>query len=146
MQTLQEEFAVDAPIEGVYRAISDVGAIGTVVAGVKAVEVLGPLEAAWTVEVRAGMIAQRLRLEGRIVEQQPPHFMGFAAAGRNVSVTGAVTLAPAEAGGGTLCRVAVQAEVTGRLAPLVELVSRTTQKQLIAETIANFRRRLAETR
>jgi carbon monoxide dehydrogenase subunit G len=143
MQTLEEEFAVDAPIEGVYRAISDVGSIGTVVAGVKAVEVLGPLEAAWTVEVRAGMIAQTLKLQGRVTEQQPPHLLGFAAAGRNVAVTGTVTLAPAESGG-TLCRVAVQAEVTGRLAPLVELVSRTTQKQLIAETIGNFRRRMAE--
>ena len=143
MQTLEEEFAVDAPLEGVYRAISDVGAIGTVVAGVKAVEVLGPLEAAWTVEVRAGMIAQTLKLQGRVTEQQPPHLLAFAAAGRNVAVTGTVTLAPAEAGG-TLCRVAVQAEVTGRLAPLIELVSRTTQKQLIAETIDNFRRRMAE--
>lgn len=143
MQTLEEEFAVDAPIEGVWRAISDVASIGTVVAGVKAVEVLGPLEAAWTVEVRAGMIAQTLRLQGRVIEQRPPHWLGFTASGRNVAVSGAVTLAP-DAAGGTLCRVAVQAEVTGRLAPLIELVSRTTQKQLVAQTIANFRQRMAE--
>lgn len=141
VQRLETTFDVAAPIELVYRAICDVGEIGYVVAGVKDVQALSQTESQWKVEIRAGIVAQTIKVRGRITEQRPPLHLGFAAEGQNVAVTGAIDL-EATAPDLTACRVTVQAEVTGRLAPIVDLVSRTTQKQLIAQTIANFRKKL----
>ena len=82
-------------------------------------------------------IAQTLTLQGRVSERQPPHLLAFAAQGRNVAVGGRIELT-ATAPATTVCRVVVEAEVNGRLAPIVDLISRTTQKQMIAQTIEQF--------
>ena len=142
MIAVEAAFEVPAPIASVYASLCDVGEIGYVIAGVKDVEVLSDTESNWKVEVRAGIVAQTLKLAGRIVERVPPHRLSFVAEGRNVSLSGVIdltALGEAETGFG----IRIQSDVTGRLAPIVELISRTTQKQLIEQTIANFRAKIA---
>lgn len=143
MQTLEIDFDVAMPIDDVYRAVSNIGEFGYVLAGVKDVTMLDEDRSEWKVEVRAGMIAQTLTLQGRVVERQPPRLLAFVSEGRNVNVRGRIELDSA-APASTICRVAVEAEVTGKLAPIVDLISRSTQKQMIAQTIENFRLKLAQ--
>jgi len=142
LHSIETNFDVALPIEDVYRAISNIGEFGYVLAGVKEVQMLDADHSVWKVEVRAGMVAQTLTLYGRVVERQPPRLLSFAADGKNVVMSGQIELATA-ASAQTICRVAVNAEVTGRLAPIIDLISRTLQKQMIAQTIENFRQKLA---
>ncbi len=142
MLEVVEEFNVASPIDAVYSAICNVGEIGYALAGVKSVEVLNDDESLWKIEVRAGIMARTLTLNGRIVEREPPNRIAFAAVGPNLSLAGSLSLTRVDAGM-THCMAQARSEVTGRLAPLINLVAKTTQKQLIAETIANFRKLLA---
>lgn len=142
MLEVVEEFDVTSPIEAVYSAICNVSEIGYALAGVKSVEVLSDDESLWKIEVKAGIMARTLTLNGRIIEREPPNRIAFAAVGPNISLAGSLSLTELE-GGVTHCRAQARSEVTGRLAPLINLVAKTTQKQLIAETIANFRKLLA---
>jgi carbon monoxide dehydrogenase subunit G len=143
LQTLDISFDVALPIDEVYRAVGNIGEFGYVLAGVKEVTMLDEDRSEWKVEVRAGMIAQTLTLQGQVTERQPPRLLAFASQGKNVQVRGRIELSATEPAV-TVCRVAVEAEVTGRLAPIVDLISRTTQKQMIAQTIENFRLKLAQ--
>ncbi|CAN5196818.1 hypothetical protein BH10PSE7_BH10PSE7_13330 [soil metagenome] len=142
MTRIEEIFDVAAPIARVYDSICNVGEIGYVVAGVQKVDVLSEDESDWKVLVKAGMISQTMTLRGTITSREPPRKLTFRAEGRNVSLDGLVELEAGDAGV-THCRVVAQSEVTGRLAPLINLIARTTQKQLIAETVSNFRKKLS---
>ena len=141
MIRVEEEFDVEAETTHVYRSICDVGEIGYVIAGVQQVDVIDQDRSTWKVQVKAGMIAQTLTLNGLIVTRNPPSGLTFRAEGRNVALSGLVELTAAGPAL-TRCRVAVESQVTGKLASLVNLVVRTTQRQLINQTIANFRRKL----
>ncbi|MGE0212058.1 MAG: CoxG family protein [Parvibaculaceae bacterium] len=141
MIRVEEEFDVEAGAANVYQSICDVGEIGYVIAGVQHVDVIDEDHSTWKVQVKAGMIAQTLTLSGEILTRTPPSGLTFRAEGRNVALSGLVeltALGPAL----TRCRVAVESQVTGKLAALVSLIVRTTQRQLINQTIANFRRKL----
>lgn len=142
MPDVTEEFDIAVPISAVYAAICDVGTIGYALAGVKSVEVLSEDESLWKIEVKAGMMSRTLTLTGRIVDRDPPRRIAFEATGPNVFLSGVMTLTEVEPGR-TRCSAQASSEVTGRLAPLINLVAKTTQKQLIAQTIANFRTMLA---
>jgi carbon monoxide dehydrogenase subunit G len=142
LQTVQTDFAVARPLAEVYDAVCNIGEFGYVIAGVKEVEILDQDTSIWKIAVRAGMIAQTIVLSGRVTERVPLRRLAFAAEGKDVVMTGAIDLSAIGAAE-TNCQVAVQAEVTGRLAPIVDLISRTTQKQMIAQTIENFKQKLA---
>jgi carbon monoxide dehydrogenase subunit G len=144
LQSIQTGFDVARPIADVYDAVCNIGDFGYVIAGVKEVEILDADRSNWKVAVRAGMIAQTIVLSGRVTERVPLRRLAFAAEGRNVAMSGAIDLSAVGAAE-TNCQVSVQAEVTGRLAPIVDLISRTTQKQMIAQTIENFKQKLAAT-
>ncbi|MBI3978574.1 MAG: SRPBCC family protein [Chloroflexi bacterium] len=126
------------PIGTVYEAINDVGGIGYCIAGAKEVKVLNDSESEWKLEVRAGVVAQVIKVHGWITERRFPEYLGFAGEGQHLSLAGHVGLTPLGADQ-TRCEVAVQAEVVGPLAPIINLVAKTTQRQLVAQSIANFR-------
>lgn len=142
MYEVTEEFEVGSPIERVFAAISDIGEFGYALAGVKHVEIISPSLSRWKVEVKAGIMARTLVLDGRITERVEPKGIAFEGEGPNISVAGSIWLEAVDANT-TRCKAHARSEVTGRLAPLINLVVKTTQKQLIAQTIINFRNRLA---
>lgn len=141
MIRVEEEFDVASGIAHVYASICDVGEIGYVIAGAQRVEAIDENRSVWKVRVKAGMIAQTLTLSGEILSRQPPRGLTFKAEGRHVALSGRIQLT--DAGQElTRCRVEVESQVTGKLASLVNLIMRTTQRQLMDQTIANFRRKL----
>lgn len=140
--SLEETFEVPLPIGLVFKAINDVGEIGYCVAGVKQVDVLNDSESDWKIEVRAGFLAQTIKVRGRITERQFPTRLAFTGEGLNVSLSGDIGLEcldPEQ----TRCRIAIRSEAAGPLAPLVNLVAKTAQQRLVAESILNFRKKLA---
>lgn len=143
MHEVNEVFDIALPVENIYAAICDVGFVGYAVAGIKSVEVLGEDTSRWKVEVKAGIISRTLTLDGCITKREPPSLIAFEANGPNVLMSGDFRLSPLDAAT-TRCTVSARGEATGRLAPLINLVAKTTQAQLIAKTIANFRDKLAE--
>jgi carbon monoxide dehydrogenase subunit G len=144
MISIEEEFSVDRPIAVVFDSIGNVGEIGYVVAGVEDVKVVSEEESIWRIQVKAGILAQTLTLHGTILSRCRPNYLEFRAIGRNVVVSGSITLSE-QSPSITHCRVAVQSEVKGRLASIVNLVARTTQRQLIDQTVRNFQNKLAAT-
>jgi carbon monoxide dehydrogenase subunit G len=138
---IEETFEIAVPIERMYREINDIGEIGYCIAGVQDVRVISDTESAWKVEARAGFMARTFNLAGRITERRPPEYLAFAGSGQDVEITGHVLLEPVEAGG-TRCETVVEATVTGAFAPIVDLMARGPQQQLIQQTIDNLRKRL----
>ena len=137
---IQERFQVAQPVETVYRAITNVGEIGYCLAGVKDVRVINDSESEWKVEARVGAICQVIKLRGRITERAPGERVAFTAEGQHVFLTGDIQTEPNR--GETVCSVTLDLTIQGPLAPLVNLIAKTTQRQLMNQTITNFRRKV----
>jgi carbon monoxide dehydrogenase subunit G len=138
---VEERFAVSSPRELVYALLNDVGEIGTCVAGVQSIEVVDEMRSRWRIEQRFGFIARTFTLDARITEREPLRRVAFAASDREVAITGHVALEEA-LGGGTDCAILLDIDVSGPLAPLVEIFARGPQQALIRQTVANLRERL----
>jgi len=140
---VHEVFVVEAPPASVYDSLNNVGEIGHCVSGVTSVEVLNDIESRWKVEQKLGFIARTFTLNAKITNARRPELIEFDAAADDVNVTGRMELQPA-AENTTQCALTMNVDVTGPLAPIVELFAKGPQKALIAETIANLRTRLEE--
>src|SRR4051794_36685257 len=116
---IEERFDVVLPPAAVYREVNDVGGIGSCVAGVKTIDVVNADESRWKLEVSAGFMAMTMDFDARIVERREPAYVGFAATGQNVTLSGHIAIADGD-GGGSRCTVVIDAEPRGPLAPLVE--------------------------
>lgn len=138
---IEERFAVALSPAAVYREINDVAGIGSCIAGVKEIDVRNDDESRWKLEVSAGFMAMTMDFEARIVERREPEYVGFAATGQNVSLSGHIAIVGGEDGGAD-CTVVIDAEPKGPLAPLVEQMGRGVQQQLARKTINNVRARL----
>jgi carbon monoxide dehydrogenase subunit G len=138
---IEERFTVALPPAAVYREVNDVASIGSCIAGVKEIEVRNQDESRWKLEVSAGFMAMTMDFDARIVERREPEYVGFAATGQNVTLSGHIAIVGGE-DGGTNCAVVIDAEPKGPLAPLVEQMGRGVQQQLARKTINNVRTRL----
>lgn len=138
---VEERFEVACAIEDMYRQMNDVGEIGYCVAGVEDVTVHSADESTWRVAFRAGVMQRTVSLNARVVERQAPSRIVFAAGGQDVEITGHVELAPL-APDLTGCAVLIEASISGPLGPLIDLMAKGPQQQLIRETVSNLRTRL----
>jgi carbon monoxide dehydrogenase subunit G len=140
---VHEVFDVQAPPASVYDSLNNVGDIGHCVSGVTSVEVLNDVESRWKVEQKLGFLARTFTLNAKITNARKPELIEFSAAAEDVNVSGKMELAPADTTA-TQCALTMNVEVTGPLAPIVELFAKGPQKALIAETITNLRTKLEE--
>jgi carbon monoxide dehydrogenase subunit G len=138
---IEETFEIATDIDRMYRELNDVGHIGYCVAGVKQVDVVDHTHSRWRIEQRIGFMARTFNLDAQIVERRAPTFIGFKANGQDVEINGHVQL-DERGSERTGCEILIDAAVTGPLAPLVDLMAKGPQQQLIQETINNLRRRL----
>ena len=138
---IEQTFEVGAPIERLYGVLNDVDEIGQCIAGVKEVVAVSDTESRWKIEARAGFMARMFNIAGTITERRPPSYLAFRGVGQDVTISGFVELERVEARV-TRCSAVVEAETSGALAPLVDLMARGPQQALIEQTIANLRRRL----
>lgn len=138
---IEQQFDVDCAIERVYSEINNIGEIGQCVAGVRDVQAISEDESMWVVEVRAGFITRKFKIRGVITERRPPDGLSFAGYTQDIEVSGDVRLSPLD-GNRTRCFAAVEFEVSGPMAPLIELMAKGPQQRMISETIANLRARL----
>lgn len=140
---IEEQFEVPCSIEQTYDELNDVGGIGYCIAGVQEVKVISETESQWKIEQRFGFMARTFKLNARITERRPPEKIAFAAHGQDVALSGNVvlkTLGPHQ----TSCEVVIEADVTGPMAPLVDMMAKGPQDQLIRQTIENIRVSLTE--
>jgi carbon monoxide dehydrogenase subunit G len=140
---IEQTFEVAAPIERLFGVLNDVDAIGQCIAGVKDVVAVSDTESRWKIEARAGFMARTFDIAGTITERRPPSYLAFSGAGQEVSISGYVELEPLEPLL-TRCSAVVEAQTSGALAPLVDLMARGPQQALIEQTVSNLRRRLDE--
>jgi carbon monoxide dehydrogenase subunit G len=138
---IEQTFEVGAPIERLYGVLNDVDEIGQCIAGVKEVVAVSDTESRWKIEARAGFMARTFDISGTITERRPPSYLAFKGAGQDVTISGFVELESIESRV-TRCSAVVEAETSGALAPLVDLMARGPQQALIEQTISNLRRRL----
>jgi carbon monoxide dehydrogenase subunit G len=141
---VEEKFDIACPIDEMYRQLNDVGEIGYCIAGVQEVTVHSPDESTWKVIFRAGIMQRTVSLNARIVERVAPTRIGFAGDGQDVEIGGHVDLEPVDADV-TRCTIVIEANITGPLGPLVELMAKGPQQALILETISNLKSRLEGT-
>jgi carbon monoxide dehydrogenase subunit G len=142
---VEERFEVSSPRERVYALLNDVAEIGLCVAGVQSIEVVDETRSRWRIEQRFGFIARTFTLDAQITARDPLTRVAFVAADREVSITGHVALAAAE-DGRTECAIELDIDVSGPLAPLVEIFAKGPQEALIRQTLANLRERLEAAR
>lgn len=140
---IEHTFEVGAPIERLYNVLNDVDAIGRCIAGVKEVVAVSDTESKWKIEARAGFMARVFDIAGTITERRPPSYLAFRGAGQDLSISGFVELLSLEPKL-TRCSAVVDAQASGSLAPLVDLMARGPQQALIEQTISNLRHRLDE--
>lgn len=138
---VREAFEVESPADRVYDALNDVGRIGYCVAGVNAIAVIDEDRSLWTVEQRFGFISRTFELSASITERRPGEQVSFAAAGQEVSISGRVALHVVDECR-TRAEVFLQIDVTGPLAPLVEIFAKGPQEALIRQTLANLKAHL----
>lgn len=138
---VEEQFEIAAPNEEIYRQLNDVGGIGTCIAGVRNVTVESPDESRWEIIFRAGPMQRTVKLAAKILERDPPKRIVFSGTGQDVEISGHVDL-DALGTAQTRCTVVIEANITGPLGPLVELMAKGPQQALIRETIGNLRARL----
>jgi carbon monoxide dehydrogenase subunit G len=138
---VEERFSVSSSRELVYALLNDVGEIGLCVAGVQSIDVVDETHSRWRIEQRFGFIARTFTLEAQITERDPLCRVAFAAADREVSITGHVLLDEAPPAG-TECSILLDIDVSGPLAPLVDIFARGPQQALIRQTVANLREKL----
>lgn len=140
-QRTEITFTLPASQAEAYTLISDLGAIGRCLAGVKSVTVLSDEDSEWRVEVRAGVVAQTVTLRARMLDRRPPESLAFSARGMNIELEGQATLrtsGPRE----TEVQVVATVQPRGPLAPLIDLVMRRTQQRLVDESVQNIKRYL----
>lgn len=138
---IEEQFEIPCAIDRVYADFNDVGQIGYCIAGVKDVHVVSADESRWKIEQRFGFMARTFDLDAKITERRPPELIAFSARGQDVEIRGHTRLQPLD-GGSTGCEIVIHADVTGPLAPLVDLMARGPQEQLVRRTIENLRTRM----
>ena len=124
-------------------AKSAAGETARAVSGVKDVKVLSDTESQWKVEARAGFMARTFDLRGTITDRRAPEYLAFAAQGQDLQIAGNLKLT--QLGESlTRCTTTVDVTVTGPFAPIVDLMAKTQQQQLIRQTIGNLRKKLGE--
>jgi len=119
---IEHSFEVGAPIERLYAVLNDVDEIGQCIAGVKEVVAVSDTESRWKIEARAGFMARVFDISGTITERRPPTYLAFRGAGQDVTISGFVGLERLDALV-TRCNAVVEAETSGALAPLVDLMA-----------------------
>jgi carbon monoxide dehydrogenase subunit G len=138
---VDERFEVECARDRVYQELNDVGGIGSCVAGVREIQLVNDDESRWRIEQSLGFMSRTFKLDARIVDRRPPERIAFAATGMDVQINGHVELqavTPTVTG----CDVVIEIDVAGPLAPVVDMLARGPQQQLIAETLGNMRARL----
>jgi carbon monoxide dehydrogenase subunit G len=131
-------FEIAAPIDVVFNRMNNVGDVGYCIAGVKRVEVLNDRESQWKIQQRIGFMARTFDLRAKISELEPPNRIAFVASGQDVEIEGDVTFKRVEPAL-TNCVLAMEVEVVGALAPLVDVFAKGPQQALIRETVSNLR-------
>jgi carbon monoxide dehydrogenase subunit G len=140
---IEHTFEVGAPIDRLYSVLNDVDAIGHCIAGVKEVVAVSDTESKWKIEARAGFMARVFDIAGTITERRPPTYLAFTGTGQDVFISGFVQLESVEPRL-TRCNAVLEAQTSGSLAPLIDLMARGPQQALIEQTISNLRHRLDE--
>lgn len=118
--------------------MNNVGDVGYCIAGVKRVEVINERESQWKIEQRIGFMARTFDLRAKISELEPPNRIAFVASGQDVEIEGDVTFTRVEPAL-TNCVVAVEVEIVGALAPLVDVFAKGSQQALMRQTVSNLR-------
>ena len=141
---VEQSFDVASPVDTVFDTLKSVRDIGLCVAGVKSVDLIDERRSTWRIEQRLGFMSRSFTLAAEITELHRPDRIGFSAVDNDVTVTGAVNLAP-NGNQSTQCKLQMEIEVSGALAPLVDLFAKGPQEALIRDTIANLRTKLEDT-
>ena len=138
---VEEQFEVACSVERAYAMLNDVGEIGLCIAGVQEVKVIDDTRSRWRVEQRFGMIARTFNFDAHITAREPSRLVAFAAEAQEVAIKGHVALDALDATRAR-CRIEMDIDVSGPLAPLVEIFAKGPQQALIRQTLANLRARL----
>ena len=117
---IEDTFTVDAPIERVWRMITDPAVVGPCIPGCQGIEVTGPDTYKADIKVAVGPIKTTFSVTVQKTEERPPHFAASTTKGQEggkaSTLNAASTLALSEAeGGGTAIAYTSEVSVFGRL-------------------------------
>lgn len=140
-------FAVAAPVERTWRAITDPQVVGACLPGCEGIETVSPTLYRARIGVKLGPISAKFAAEVEVLEEEPPVRVVSVTRGEeggrasNLRSDNVLTLAPADDGG---TRVSYEADmaVTGRLAKFGFGVMKKKAQSLAGEFARNLEDRL----
>ena len=117
---VEDVFTVDAPVDRVWRMITDPAVVGPCIPGCQGIEVTGPDSYKADIKVAVGPIKTTFSVVVEKTEERPPNFAASITRGEEsgkastLNATSTLTLSEAE-GGGTAVAYASDVSVFGRL-------------------------------
>lgn len=139
---LDGALTVAAPLDEVWRVLTDPTRLGRAVPGCERVEQLDATHYAATLAVKVQFMTIRARAHGTLLEAEEPRHLVAELVGEQVAMAGAfralltVDLTPLEAG--TRLDYTLDLTVLGRLATLGEAIIRTTAQRQTTQLAENL--------
>ena len=142
---IEDSFTVDAPIDRVWRMITDPRVVGPCIPGCREIEVTGPDTYRADIKVAVGPIKTTFSVAVEKTEERPPHFAASTTrgeeGGKASTLNATSTLALSEAaGGGTAIAYASDVSVFGRLGKFGLGIMKKKARDLGRDFAETFRR------
>lgn len=145
---IEDTFSVLAPVETVWRVLSDPLELAGLFPGVEHVERLTPVRTRARLRVKIGYVSATFMLEGEITEMLSPRLVRSRVQGKDgklgSTVIGETLLRLAEDGTGTRVDYAGDLQVTGHIASFGRVFIDKRARQDLAQFVRNVQERFSE--
>ena len=147
---IEDSFTVDAPLERVWRMITDPQIVGPCIPGCQGIEVTGPDTYQADIKVAVGPIKTTFSVTVEKTEERPPHFAASTTRGQEggkastLNATSTLALSEAE-GGGTEIAYASDVSVFGRLGKFGLGIMKKKARDIGREFAETFRAKVEDT-
>lgn len=150
MPKIIKEIIVEAPIEAVWRLVSDMERFSACVPGCKEVHRLSDTEFDWVLEARVLRTSRKVTARTRATDMRPPHRAEFSGEGRlfeqtnhyRLTLQGATDL-QALPDGRTRVRFEAQVSASGLGGAIIEKIAAGQMDELFADFESNVKQALA---
>lgn len=145
---IEDTFNVSAPIDQVWRVLSDPLELASLFPGVEHVEKLTPVRTRARLRVKIGYVSATFTLEGEITEILSPCLVRSRVQGKDgklgSTVIGETFLRLAEDGAGTRVDYAGDLQVTGHIASFGRVFIDKRARQDLGQFVRNVQQRFSE--
>ncbi len=144
---IEKLMTVAAAPARVWDLLLDPNVMGGCVPGMQSIEVVSPTEYIALMHVKISFVTAKFKLNTRVVEQRPPHYLRSEGTGEDASVASSlkqqseVFLTPL-ADGGTELKMLVKVDVLGRLGSFGLSVMKTKADRMWEEFGQNLVKRI----